>query len=272
MITDWDDAYTNSAYIPEGEFYAARWQAEAEVFRLNPPSGCTLRLDVVYGPGARNKLDLFMPPATPVGLFIFVHGGYWLRFDKSMWSHLARGALEWGWAVAMPSYTLSPECSVSRITVEVAQAVEHALSLVQGPVVLAGHSAGGHLVTRMVCASGPLSAAARARIANVMSISGLHDLRSLRFTAMGPQLFRTTAEAAEESPALLEPIAGSRVTCWVGSEERPEFLRQNDLLANIWSGLGADMRCHHALGHHHYNVIEGLSDAKSELLRLLLEV
>jgi hypothetical protein len=104
-----------------------------------------------------------------------------------------------------------------------------------------------------------------------MSISGLHDLRPLRFTAMGPKLFRNAAEAANESPALLEPLAGCRVTCWVGSEERPEFLRQNDLLCNIWSGLGADMRSHHAPGHHHFNVIEALTDAKSEMLRLLLE-
>ena len=32
---------------------------------------------------------------------------------------------------------------------------------------------------------------------------------------------------------------GARITCWAGGGERAEFLRQNALLANIWTGLSA---------------------------------
>ena len=32
------------------------------------------------------------------------------------------------------------------------------------------------------------------------------------------------------------------VHVWVGADERPEFVRQSELLANVWTGLGVDMR------------------------------
>ena len=47
---------------------------------------------------------------------MFVHGGYWLRFDRDMWSHLAAGAVARGWACAIPSYTLAPEARISAMT------------------------------------------------------------------------------------------------------------------------------------------------------------
>ncbi len=269
MITDWDDAYTNGAYIENGGSYPEWWQSYAKNFRATREKD-RLRLDIAYGPGERHRLDLFLPGGEPVGLFVFIHGGYWLRFDKSYWSHLAAGALEHGWAVAMPSYSLAPRCSVAQITADVGIAVSHAASLVKGPMRLAGHSAGGHLATRMVCRNSPLLPEVLSRIEHVMSISGLHDLRPLQNTTMGRDLFRTPEEAWRESPALLEPIQAARVTCWVGSDERPEFLRQNDLLTNIWTGLGANITSQHAATRHHFNVIDDLRDPKSEMTKLLL--
>ena len=41
MITDFDDAYTNGAYIPNGSDWPGRWTASAEHFRENLPPGCT---------------------------------------------------------------------------------------------------------------------------------------------------------------------------------------------------------------------------------------
>lgn len=56
-------------------------------------------------------------------------------------------------------------------------------------------------------------------------------------TAMNARLAIDEAEAMAESPALLRPMRNARITCWVGGNERSEFLRQNALLANIWTGL-----------------------------------
>ncbi|MCB1377365.1 MAG: alpha/beta hydrolase [Alphaproteobacteria bacterium] len=265
MITDWDDAYANGDHIAGAAAFPERWADQARDFRREQlGKGCT-RLDLPYGPAARNVLDLFMPDRQPLGLAVFIHGGYWLDFDKSSWSHLARGPLDKGWAVALPSYSLAPGCSVARITAQIAEAVDHAATLVNGPIRLAGHSAGGHLAARMVCQNAPLSSGVQQRIAHVLSISGLHDLRPLERTSMGPKLFHAYGESARESPALLLPVPAAHVTCWVGSDERPEFLRQSELLANIWTGLGADTKLIHDPGRHHFDVIDGLADQHSRL-------
>jgi arylformamidase len=267
----WDDAYSNGAYIPGGDGYPAKWTSEAARFHDAIMRLGRAQLDQPYGSKPRERFDLFLPEGSAKGLFVFVHGGYWMAFDKSSWSHLAQGALERGWAVAVPSYTLCPEVRISEITVEITQAITAIADRVAGPLVLAGHSAGGHLVTRMACADLPLPQSVRRRIRHVVSISGLHDLRPLLMTSMNKTLRMDAAEAARESPAFLLPMPNARVTCWVGSNERPEFLRQNALLPNIWTGLGARMSEHRAPGRHHFDVIEELADPGSPLIGTLLD-
>jgi arylformamidase len=271
MIVDWDEAYANGVYIRGGADYPARWAASAEAFRRDLVAAGRAKLDLHYGGGDRERLDLFFPQGAPKGLMVFAHGGYWLAFDKSSWSHFAAGALKRGWAVCLPSYTLAPQARIHEITRQFAAAVQFAASQVGGPVRLAGHSAGGHLVSRMVCGDVALDDAVRRRVTRIASISGLHDLRPLMRTQMNAALRLDEAEATLESPALRRPITPSAVICWVGSKERPEFIRQSDLLANIWTGLGVDARCFHAAGRHHFNVIDDLADPDSLLLRMLLD-
>jgi acetyl esterase/lipase len=265
MITDWDDAYANRAHIPGADAIIATWAPAAEAFRAS--LGPRARLDIAYGPAPRNRFDLFLPEEAPRGLAVFVHGGYWMAFDKSAWSHLAGGALAAGWGVALPSYTLAPEARIAAITQEIAAAITHAATLVPGPVRLAGHSAGGHLVSRMACEGTPLDPALRARLAHVLSISGVHDLRPLRATQMNGTLRIDAAEARAESPALLDPAPGTRLTAWVGAAERPEFLRQTDLLATAWALPDVATRAHHDPHRHHFDVIAGLADRLHPLAR-----
>jgi len=267
---DWDDAYANTPYIPQGPTYPARWAERATAFRKALTAAGRARIDLAYGPAPRSRLDLFLPDAACKGLVVFVHGGFWMAFDKSSWSHLAKGSLESGYAVAMPSYSLCPEARISDITQEIAVAIDHAARLVQGDIVLCGHSAGGHLVTRMVCQSSPLGAATASRIAHTVSISGLHDLRPLLATRMNDVLRLDREEARRESPALLRPRPRQTVTCWVGADERPEFIRQNRLLAETWTGFDARMAVVEEPDRHHFNVIDGLTDAGHALARILL--
>ena len=269
-IDDWDDAYANGVNIARGERWPDAWAEPARAFRDRLAGEGRAKLDLAYGDGPRNRFDLFLPTDIPKGLVVFVHGGFWLRLDKSFLSHLAAGPLAHGHAVAMPSYTLCPGIRISGIVGEVAAAIEAAAGMVAGPVRLTGHSAGGHLATRMICADSPLSAAVRARIANTVSISGVHDLRPLMRTQMNASLNIDAAEARAQSPALLEPLAGARLACWVGAAERSEFVRQNALLANVWTGLGAATLCVEEPDRHHFDVVDGLADPSHALTTTLL--
>src|SRR3546814_616827 len=122
----------------------------------------------------------------------------------------------------------------------------------------------------MVCATSPLGEEVRGRIVNTISISGVHDLRPLMHLANNAIFRLDAAEALAESPALLEPLPGTRLTCWVGAAERAEFVRQNALLANAWTGLGAHTATVEEPDRHHFTVVEGLREADHPLTRTLL--
>lgn len=269
-IADWNDAYANGVNIPHGDRWPQAWVEPAQNFRSALQAQGRAQLDLAYGPLPRNRLDLFLPEGTPKGLVVFVHGGFWLALDKSYWSHLAAGAIAHGHAVAIPSYTLCPDIRIAGIVQEVGAAIDKAATLVDGPVRLIGHSAGGHLVSRMICTTSPLSEAARARIVNVVSVSGLHDLRPLMATTTYAALGIDAAEARAESPALLEPMPNARIACWVGAAERSEFVRQNALLANTWTGLGATTLTVEEPDRHHFNILDSLTDPNAALTQTLL--
>ncbi len=267
---DWNDAYANGAHIPAAETFPPRWVAEAQAFRKRLASDGRSEIDRAYGDEPREKLDLFYPTDKPAGLAVFVHGGFWKAFDKSSWSHLAAGPLAHGWAVGLPSYTLCPDASISQITRQIGAAIGCAADIVSGPICLAGHSAGGHLVSRMNCTDGPLGDAVRDRLRHTISISGLHDLRPLMKTGMNEIFGLDLAEARTESAALCEPLDHARLTCWVGANERPEFLRQNELLVQMWTGLAAGISSVIEPDKHHFDVIESLAEPKGALTTALL--
>jgi len=257
MKNDWDDAYANMAHIKGSEDYPERWLASAEAYRQQLGAD-KLVCDIAYGTSRREMMDIVLPDETPQGLAIFVHGGYWMRMDKSYWTDLAEGARLRGWAVCLPSYSLTPEVSISQITAQIATAINTAAQRIKGPIRLAGHSAGGHLVSRMVCDDSALNASTVQRIEHTLSISGLHDLRPLMMTKMNDTLQLAEAEAQAESAALHRPLDNTALTAWVGGDERPEFIRQSELLTLIWKGLGASVECVIDGMHNHFTVIEDL--------------
>jgi arylformamidase len=267
---DWDAAYDNDLGVPAGApDYPAFWAREAGAFRAALAMADRAELNVRYGPDPRQRLDLFRPEGTPRGLAVFVHGGYWQSYDGSSWSHLAAGAVSRAFAVMVPTYRLCPEVRIGEIVEDAAAALAWAAQRVGGPIHLGGHSAGGHLVARLATTGSPLSEEVRKRLRNIVPISGLHDLRPLMRTGMNRNLRMDIDEARRESPALLEPLANISLWAWVGALERPELIRQTDLIANVWRGLGVHTSVRHAVGRHHYDVIEGLKDPDDPLTRAL---
>lgn len=263
---DLTDDYANFPYIPGSDQFGPRWTQAARSFRDRMGAQGRARLDIAYDSAARTRLDLFLPEARPEGLVVFVHGGFWRSFDKSAWSHFAAGALGRGWAVAMPSYTLCPEIAISGITAQIRRAVETAAALVDGPIRLAGHSAGGHLVARMCCPDVALEEAVAARIVRVMPISPLSDLRPLVHTEMNADFRLDEASAWAESPLACTAPRDVPVTVWVGGDERPAFIDQARWLADAWPR--ADLVVEP--GRHHFDVIEALAEPGSPMIAALM--
>ncbi|MGZ2259337.1 alpha/beta hydrolase [Roseobacter sp. A03A-229] len=256
-----DDAYANAPYIAGAEAYPPRWAAAAAAFREG--LGARAEIGVSYGPSARQVFDFFNADGAANGTVIFVHGGYWKAFDHTSWSHFAAGALAAGWSVAMPGYDLCPDVRISEITRQIAQGVTAIAGRTEGPIALAGHSAGGHLVARML-APDVLPEEIRARIVRVAPISPVADLLPLLQTSMNDLFQMDAAAARAESPTRQDQPNGAEVKIWVGAEERPVFLEQADALAQAWGVPQVIVP-----GTHHFDVIDALEDPQSDLVRFL---
>ena len=109
-----------------------------------------------------------------------------------------------------------------------------------------------------------LPAETMSRVSHVMPISPLGDLRPLRQTAMNYAFQMTEVDAIAESPTFMAQ-PDCPVTVWVGADERPVFIDQAKWLADAWK---ADLVVE--AKKHHFDVIEGLEDAKSDMLTRLL--
>jgi pimeloyl-ACP methyl ester carboxylesterase len=118
----------------------------------------------------------------------------------------------------------------------------------------------------MLCPDVDLSPDILARMARVMPISPVADLRPLLETSMNATLRLDEDEATRESPALCAAPRNVPVTVWVGGDERPAFLDQARWLADAWPG--ADLVIDE--GRHHFDVIEALADPDSRMIARLL--
>ncbi|WP_108485353.1 alpha/beta hydrolase [Oceaniglobus ichthyenteri] len=262
-MKDWDDAFANMAHIPGADALPGIWASDAAAYR---DSGVAVD-EHRYGDQPRETFDMVWPDGAPKGLAVFVHGGFWIRMDKSHWTHFAQGARANGWAVCMVQYTLAPTARIGQMTAQVGRAITMAAGLVDGPIRLSGHSAGGHLVSRMMCDDSPLSGDVLDRVEHTLSISGLHDLRPLMRTKMNADLRLDEPEARVESAALHRPDPRANLTAWVGGGERPEFIRQAKLLALIWEGLDVPVSCTIDGTHDHFSVLEDLRDPNGAITR-----
>lgn len=258
---DYDDAYSNAAYIADADDYPARWAAQSQAFRDS--LGARAQSGLPYGEGPRQVFDLFQPEAQPKGTVIFVHGGYWRAFDSSSWSYLAAGPLAQGWTVAMPSYDLCPNVHIAQISRQVAAAVRKIAEQTEGPLSLVGHSAGGHLVARVLDVALMPDGVAD-RLHHVVPFSPLSDLRPLLRTAMNEEFRLSEEEAAAESPLLMADRHEIPTTVWVGGDERPAFLDQARWLAEAWDAGQVIVP-----GKHHFNVVDVLADPSGDLVRTL---
>lgn len=260
-------AYDNADFIPDGHSYFDQWPAAAAAFRARHPAALQ-HLDIRYGPHPRQAYDLFLPDTDrPKGMHVYIHGGFWRLCDRKDWSHMAAGAVGNGWASVVPSYPLAPEVHVSDITASVAAAINAAADRTEGPILISGSSAGGHLALRMGCPDVALSAEARARLAGILAISPLADLSPLVMLPMNETLQIDADEAERESPiTYAQPACPVQVV--VGAAERPAFIDQSIRLADAW--LKVDLEI--IPKRHHFDITDPMEDPSSPLVTKMLSM
>lgn len=266
MSNAWDTAFDNSAAVANVGDWRAEWQTAGQQFRLARAG--TFEAAQAYGTHEREVYDVFEPDHSARGTLIFLHGGYWRALSRRDNHAFAAGPLARGWRVVFIEYPLCPEVSLVSLCASVTQGIHTVAEQYAGDLVIAGHSAGGHLAAFMVSQASELTDATRQRIRRVVSISGLHDLRPMTFTTDLNGTLGLDLEHAEAlSPALSSPQFAGDLICVVGADELSELKRQSALLANIWAGLDCATQSYELAGEHHFSILEGLKASGSALTR-----
>ncbi len=277
----YDSMYNNRALVPNFADHFSNWIESSKAARAN----LNCQLDIAYGAGPNETLDIF-PAAKPnAPVVVFIHGGYWRSLDKSDHSFVAPPLHEMGACVVVVNYALCPGTPNEPVTIpDIAMQMTHALAWVwqniakfggnPKDVMVAGHSAGGHLAAMLLaCDWKAVDKSMPAHwIQKALSISGLYDLTPLRKTTFLQDSLKLTAVHAQmASPALWpRPKKGVLYTV-AGGDESPEFLRNNRLIHQTWGPKTVPV-CEDLPGLNHFNIVTELTKKGTRLSALMKQL
>jgi arylformamidase len=213
-------------------------------------------------------------------VLVFIHGGWWRALDKSDHSFVAPSFVQAGAMVVVPNYSLCPAVTIEQIALQTTRALAWACRHARrfggdpGRIIVAGHSAGGHLAAMLLACRWQTVASdlPQRLVQGALSMSGVFDLAPIRQTPfLAADLRLTPAAVRRLSPAGFPPPQGP-LAALVGGLESEEFIRQNQLIRDRWGG-GAVPVCEVLPGLNHFTVMHDLVDpagrAHAHALRLL---
>jgi len=271
-----DRMYNNRELVPEHPEHLRRWAAASADAMRTPPR----ELDVRYGGGPSEHLDIFRTHEDNAPVLVFIHGGYWRALDKRDHSFIAPAFTKEGVCVVIPNYALAPAVTIPQIVMQMVHAVawtwRHIARHGGDPnrITVAGHSAGGHLATMMLaCLWRVYGRDLPADVVKgALAISGLHDLDPIMHTPfLQPSLKLTREQVRKASPALLPaPKEGTLYTV-CGGDESQEYHRQNQLIRDAWGKERVPV-CQTIAGKNHFSVLDAFAEPGHELHRLALEL
>lgn len=276
-----DLQYNNRARVPDFQSYFDRWKQANEAARRRFGEA---RLDVAYGPSPAETLDIFPARGAGAGkppILVFIHGGYWRALDKADFHFTAPPYVESGITYVPINYGLIPAVSVDEIVRQCRAAISWMFRNPQahggdlGRLYVSGHSAGGHLAPLVLAHDWRAEGLPAGAVRGAVAISGLFDLEPISLCYLAEGMRLDTAAIRRLSPIHLVPPASRPqpplVLC-VGSEESPEFLRQQADYAQAWGKSQKPARVVEAKGANHFSVMDHFADPASALSRATREL
>ncbi len=272
-----EQQYNNRAAVPEHPTFLQSWAERSQAFREQADG----LLDIAYGDGEREILDIFPAPDSSSPVHIYLHGGYWQALSKDSFSFVAQHFNRAGECAVIVNYDLCPQAALAQIIDQSRKAVRWILQHIAdyggdaGRIQVTGHSAGGHLLAALLthdwsdCSVAGVSLQ-QPPLQRLNALSGLFQLRPLVGTSINHAL-GLDADSAEESSPLYHPLwrpaPTTELNLLVGELESDEYKRQSRELQQAWQSQMA-LSYRQIPGIHHFSIVDAFLD---EYYRSLLE-
>ncbi|UXU91802.1 alpha/beta hydrolase [Burkholderia sp. S-53] len=256
-----DAAYDNINAVPD--FPAVLAECQARSTKLYDTASC--RRDLRYGDRPRERYDWIACGRENAPTFVFIHGGYWQACVKEDFAYVASGPLAAGFNVVLAEYTLAPDASMTQIVGEIGSLLDHVagdrdgLGIAGKPLVLSGHSAGGHLTAQH---------RTHRAVTAALPISALVDLEPISLSWLDDKLQLSPHEIDAFSP-LRHVGKGVPTVVAVGGAELPELVRHSDDYAAACRAAGGTVELIHVPGCTHFSVLDALARPDGRLVRAL---
>lgn len=245
------------------------WTSDSEAARAS--LDCTI--DIRYGEGEKQKLDVFRCGDATAPVLVYFHGGYWQRGDKSIYSFIATPFVAAGVNVVVVGYDLCPSVTITRISEQAREAMAYIfrnadeLKINRDRITVMGHSAGGHITQMMMATDWPAFAddlpgdLIRAGI----PVSPLSYLEPVRLTeALNAGIRMDAAEANAESPMTNHPpVTDAAQLVVVGGAETEEFHRQARMYVEKYATASRPIDLYIVPGVDHFDELNVLADPAS---------
>ncbi len=246
------------------------WLERSAAFRTEHPGA---RINLAYGPGPRDRFDLFPAPKPKGPFLLYIHGGYWQRGDKSVYSILSRPFTDAGIDVALVNYDLCPSVPASAIAPQVRRAVAHLwrearnLGCARERFCVMGHSAGGHLAAEMMATRWDEEAddLPADMIDAGLPFSGIFDFTPILHCSENDGMRMDAAVAAEISTIRRAmPTDAPQLVAW-GENETPDWKQQSQDYVACFGTAQRRIETHVVPGADHFDVVDVLADGDSDL-------
>ncbi len=275
-LTDYyTEQYNARAGIPDHPQIFTRWQKESTLVRRTQAG----LLDLPVGPADKERLDFYPAYRAGAPLLVFIHGGWWRSLDKSDFTFIVPGYRQAGFNVALTNYTLAPEASIEEISMQQVRALAwlyrnaDRLEFDCNRIVVAGHSAGGHLAAMMLAARWPTYASDLPvdLIKGGILMSGLYDLDPVcHADFVNVDLKLNPERALALSPARMPQSHPAPFITSVGDLESDEFKRQTALIGSVWAdSFRGDIPLH---GINHLTICDAFGDSTHPLFKASCEL
>lgn len=260
-----DLQYNNRFHVPDFEISLQRWE---RLSRLAEKKYKVIK-DIPYGNKTRECLDVF-PSSNPYSkTLIFIHGGYWQKFDKSSFQFIAGVFADYGVTTVLINYPLAPDVSMDEIVDSCRKAIDWVYNNIvkfngdPEQIYITGHSAGGHLAA-MLMIKEEMQTHQRF-IKGICAISGLYNLIPIQLSNINEVLQMDEDTTIRNSPVLLLPDESCPLLIAVGGEETNEFLDQSRELNNNWENKTQSVELLEIPGLNHFSILDSICDANSLL-------